>query len=87
LEPFPNKGQIAVVIFCDYPAGQPLSYAGFSVIDIRDDTELAKFYSGNPIEDFEDANYYARSIAERIFSSSSVDTFWSEAGFNKDKVV
>jgi len=81
MEPFPNALPMAVVVDCDYIKGQPLSYAGFVVISIDEDTEVARFYSGSPVEDFEDARFYSHSIATKIFTSANIDKFWLEAGF------
>lgn len=85
MEQYPNRCPIAVIIDCDYMKGQPLSYAGFIIIPIIDDddpSELKRFYSGNPEEDYEDIRFYAFSIAQKVFHSANIDAFIKESGID-----
>jgi hypothetical protein len=84
---FPNALPQAVIVDCDYMPHYPLSYAGFVIISIDSEEEVARFYSGNPIDDYGDAKYYAHSIAARVFPSANINKFWSEVGYKDVEIA
>lgn len=64
-------------------------YAGFTVRRRDDLREIAKFYEGNPTEDYETALAYAQSISSSVTQEPFIDHFWKKIGLyprgvNKD---
>lgn len=70
-----------VLIMCDYRIDSPAtSYSGFVVVRVDDDIEIARFYEGDPIVDYETAIAYAQSIASRINKSPLIEKLWKKLG-------
>jgi hypothetical protein len=70
-----------VIVMCDVRLEDLLStYSGFCVVRVDDNTEIAKFYEGDPHEDYDTAMSYAKSIASRIAKSPVIDKFWKKLG-------
>lgn len=78
----------AVVVMCDVRFGNPVaSYAGFTVVRVDDNKEIARFYEGDPQEDYETASAYAYSIASRVSKSSLIEQFWKKTGIKAPREV
>lgn len=71
-----------MVVVCDFKPNRVVeTYSGFSVRRLDNDDEVARFYEGDPREDFDTAMAYAHSISNRVYQSSLVSSFWTKTGF------
>lgn len=70
-----------VAIVCYYLADNLYgTYSGFAVLRIDSGEEIARFYEGDPVEDYDAAISYAQSITRHIERSPGVDQFWKKLG-------
>jgi hypothetical protein len=71
--------QVTVLCHCE-PDKLVQTYAGFSVVQDEDLLELARFYEGDPVLDYETAMAYAESISARVTHSRELDKLWQKLG-------
>jgi hypothetical protein len=80
-----------VMVVCDFIQEKPLeTYAGFCVMRIDDKNEwtneAARFYEGDPAQDFQSALAYADSLSRVILRSRAIDDFWKRTGLKPKEV-
>lgn len=71
----------AVIVMCDVNIRRIVStYAGFTVVRVDDNSEIARFYEGDPQEDCSAAIAYAQSISSKITNSPTIKDFFEKLG-------
>lgn len=80
-----------VMVTCDFNVEKPLeSYNGFCVMKISNKktwtNEVARFYEGDPYEDYDTALAYADSISRTVLKSCYIEDFWKRIGRSPRRV-
>lgn len=78
-----------VMVVCDVNLDQILrTYSGFCVMKISEKkewkNEIARFYEGDPVSDYEDAMSYAESIANIVLKSADIEDLWKRLNFRPE---
>lgn len=76
-----NNYGCELTLMCDVHLDNiPETYAGFFLIRNDDGEEIARFYEGDPYEDFDTAISYAQSVTNKITRSAVIAKLWKKLG-------